>query len=72
MKLSWPLLTAVIINWVNILEIGGQVDTFILDFDKDFDTAPHELLKSQLCGYDTGGKTLRWIDSFFAIEHNEL
>ena len=38
--------------------------TFILDFEKAFDTPPHELLKSKLFGYGIGGKTLRWIDSF--------
>ena len=32
----------------------GQVDTFILDFEKAFDTPPHEL-----------GKTLKWIFFFF-------
>ena len=47
-----------------ILDKGGQVDTFILDFEKAFETPPHELLKSKLFGYGIGGKTLRWIDSF--------
>ena len=57
-------LTTVINNWVKILDKGGQVDTFILDFEKAFDTPPHELLKSKLFGYGIGRKTLRWIDSF--------
>ena len=57
-------LTTVINNWLKILDKGGQVDTFILDFEKAFDTPPHELLKSKLFGYGIGGKTLRWIDSF--------
>ena len=35
----------------------------MLDFEKAFDTPPHELLKSKLFVYDIGGKTLRWIDS---------
>ena len=43
---------------------GGQVDTFILDFEKAFDTPPHELLKCKLYGYGIGGKTLKWKDSF--------
>ena len=47
-------------------------DTFILDFEKAFDTSTHELLKSKLFSYGTGGKTLKWIDSFFASENNEL
>ena len=65
-------LTTVITDWVKILDKRGQVDISILDFEKAFDTPPHEPLKSKLFGYGIGGKTLRWIDSFLAIEHNEL
>ena len=57
-------LTTIINDWVKILDKGGQVDAFILDFEKAFDTPPHELLKSKLFGYGIGGKTLRWTDSF--------
>ena len=56
--------TTVINDWVKILDKGGQLDTFILDYEKVFDNQPHELLKSKLFGYGIGGKTLRWIDSF--------
>ena len=35
-------------DWAKILYAGGQVDTFILDFEKAFDTLPHELLKCKL------------------------
>ena len=38
-------LTTVINDWAKILDNKGQVDTFILDFEKAFDTPPHELLK---------------------------
>ena len=55
-------LITVINDWVMIK--GGQVDTFILDFEKAFDTMPYEFLKSKLFGYGISGKTLRWIDSF--------
>ena len=57
-------LITVIDDWAKILDKGGQVDTFILDFEKAFDTPPHELLKCKLYGYGIGGKTLKWIDSF--------
>ena len=57
-------LTMVINDWAKILDNGGQVDTFILDFKKAFDTPLHELLKSILFGCGIGGKTLKWIDSF--------
>ena len=41
-------LTTVINDWVEILDKGGQVDTFILDFEKAFDTPLHEFLKKQI------------------------
>ena len=53
----------VINNCAKILDNRGQVDTFILDFEKAFDTPPHELLKSTLFSYGISGKTLKWIDS---------
>ena len=30
-------------DWAKILDKKGQVDTFILDFEKAFDTPPHEV-----------------------------
>ena len=57
-------LTTVINDWAKILDNRGQVDTFILDFEKAFDTLPHELLKSKLFSYGISGKTLKWIGSF--------
>ena len=36
-----------------------------MDFEKAFDTPPHELLiKSKLFSYRIGGKTLKWINAF--------
>ena len=51
-------LVTVINDWAKILDNGGQVDTFILDFEKAFDRPPHELLNCKLYGYGIGGKTL--------------
>ena len=50
----------------------GQVDTFILDFEKAFDTPPHELLKSKLFSYGLGGKTWEWIDAFLCFRQQRL
>ena len=50
----------------------GQVDTFILDFEKAFDTPPHELLKSKLFNYGIGGKTFKWIDSFLCFRQQRV
>ena len=53
-------LTTAINDWAKILDNRGQVsDTFILDFEKAFDTPPHELLKRKLFSYGIGGKTLK-------------
>ena len=46
-------------DWAKILDNKGHVDTFVLDFEKAFDTPPHELLKSKLFSYGIGGKTFR-------------
>ena len=54
----------VINDWAKILDNKGQVDTFILDFEKAFDTPTHELLKSKLFSYGIDGKTLKWINAF--------
>ena len=65
-------LTTVINDWAKILDNRGQVDTFILDFEKAFDTPPHELLKSKLFSYRIGGKTLKWIDSFLCFRKQRV
>ena len=49
-------LATVINDWAKNLDNKGQVDTFILDFEK--------LLKSKLFSYGIGGKTLKWINAF--------
>ena len=60
-------LITVIDDWAKILNDQGQVDTFILDFEKAFEL--HELLKSKLFSYVIGGKTMKWIDAF--VGHSE-
>ena len=61
-------LITLINDWAKILDKKGQVDTFILDFEKAFDTPPHELLKRKLFSYGIGGKTLEWINAFFVLQ----
>ena len=58
-------LITVINDQAKILDKDGQVDTFILDFEKAFDIPPHELLKCKLYGYGIGGKTEQ--DRFFSL-----
>ena len=68
-------LTTVINDWVKILDkkgLKGQVDTFILDFEKAFDTPPHELLNSKLFSYGIGGTTLNWINAFLCFRQQRV
>ena len=65
-------LTTVINDWAKVLVNRGQVGAFILDFEKAFDTPPHELLKSKLFSYGIGGKTLKSIDSFLCFRKQRV
>ena len=65
-------LTTAINDWAKILDNRGQVDTFILNSEKAFDTTPHELLKGKLFSYGFGGKTLKWIDSFLCFRQQRI
>ena len=65
-------LTMVINDWAKILDNGGQVDIFILDFEKAFDTPPHELLKNKLFDCGISGKTLKWIGSFLCYRQQRV
>ena len=51
---------------------GRQVDTFILDFEKAFETPPHEFFKSKLFGCGIGGETLKWTDSFLCYRKQRV
>ena len=65
-------LATVINDWAKLLDNKGQVDAFILDFEKAFDTPPHELLKSKLFSYGIGGKTLKWINAFLCYRQQRV
>ena len=55
-------------DWAKILDAGGQVDTFILDFEKAFDTPPQELLKCKLHGYGIMGKNNFSMEWFIYVQ----
>ena len=65
-------LITVIDDWAKILDNQGQIDTFILDFEKAFVTPPHELLKSKLFSYGIGGNTMKWIDAFLCFRQQRV
>ena len=59
--------------WAKVLDNHGQVDTFIFDFEKVFDTPPHELRKSKLIfSYGIGGTTLKWINAFLCFRQQRI
>ena len=64
----------VIDDWAKILDKQGQVDTFILDFEKAFEPPPppHELFKSKRFSYGIGGKTIKWIDAFLCFKQHRV
>ena len=67
-------LATVIDDWAKILDNQGQVDTFILDFEKAFDTPPHELLrmKANCSVMELVGRQLNGLMPSFAIDNKEL
>ena len=65
-------LRTVLNDCAKILDNRGQVDTFILDFEKAFDTPTHDLLKSKLFSYGIGGKTLKWRDSLLYFRQQRV
>ena len=65
-------MTTLIDDWAKFLDNHGQVDTFILDFEKAFDTPPHDLFKSKLFCYGIGGTTLNWINAFLCFRKQRV
>ena len=56
-------------DWAKIVDKKGQVDTFILDFEKVFDTPP---LKTKLFSYGIGGTTLNWVNTFLCFRQQRV
>ena len=60
-------------DWAKVLDHDGQIDTFILDFEKVFEfryTPPpphHVLLEDKLFSCGIGWKTLKWIYTFLCF-----
>ena len=51
-------------DWTRMLDEGAGVDIVYLDYQKAFDTVPHERLKTKLQGYHITGKVMGWICEF--------
>ena len=59
-------LVSVVEDWASSLDSQKQVDVFILDFEKAFDTVPHELLKTKLFSLGVSKQVLQWVDDFLS------
>jgi hypothetical protein len=53
-------------DWASSLDKCHQVDSFVLDFEKVFDTVPHELLKAKLHMYGVSKQCHNWICDFLS------
>ena len=51
-------------EWTEALDEGCEVDAIFLDYQKAFDTVPHQRLLSKLKGYGISGILLEWIRNF--------
>ena len=51
-------------KWTDELDSRNNIDIIYLDFQKAFDTMPHQRLLKNLKGYGIQGKVLCWIKSF--------
>ena len=60
----------VINDWATAVDECKQMDIFILDFEKAFDTVPHELIKSKLHGMGVNKNILNWMTLFYPTDSN--
>ena len=57
-------LLRVLDKWTESLDTGKEVDVVFLDFQKAFDSVPHNRLLDKLAHYGIKGTALEWISSF--------
>lgn len=50
--------------WTEALDRGEPVDVVYMDFQKAFDSVPHQRLLAKLDAYGIGGKLKNWLGSF--------
>lgn len=57
-------LIEVIENWTESIDNQNSIDAIYLDFQKAFDTVPHQRLISKLKGYGISGNLIKWLENF--------
>jgi hypothetical protein len=51
-------------EWTEALNDGYGLDAIFLDYQKAFDTVPHQRLLHKLKAYGVGGVLLKWLEDF--------
>ena len=62
----------VVDRWVDILDGGGVIDTIYCDFQKAFDTVPHQRLICLLSHYGIKDPLLPWIRDFLTNRKQQV
>ncbi len=65
-------LLCVMEDWTKWLDSSKCIDTFFLDFQKAFDSVPHERLLSKLAAYGISGNIAGWIRKFLTNRHQRV
>ena len=65
-------LLEVINEWSLIIEQGDPIDTLYMDFQKAFDSVPHERLLNKLQSYGVSGKVLKWVKAFLTGRQQQV
>ena len=55
-------------DWTFLLDNGHGFDVVFLDFQKAFDTVPHDCLLHKLGAYGVNNQVLRWLKNFFVLD----
>ena len=59
-------------DWSKDLEMNSPVDVVYLDFQKAFDSVPHQRLLHKLKQYGVSGKLIAWIESFLNSRRQQV
>ena len=59
-------------DWSKDIEQANPIDVIYLDFQKAFDSVPHQRLLSNLRSYGVAGKLLAWIEAFLTGRKHQV
>ena len=59
-------------DWTGAMERGDPVDALYLDFQKAFDSVPHQRLLSKLSACGVSGRVFKWVQSFLTGRQQQV